>query len=422
MRAPQAKSFWLLLATVLTLVVGGSHAEAKPTIAVLGLEVIDNGNVDKETTGAAQRLANELRIQAKRPDGKFAFAPNSEKDLLELKLLSGCSDEGRSCMADIGADLGADRLLYGKLERRQKGYQVSLKLLNTKTKQMEKTTSELIPIEDLHNNKINKWARSLFARLIGVPESGTLSIDANVEKATIYIDGSVATTLRDGSAKVLGLSEGTHTVTIEADGYDRYEAEVAVAAGEVEILSVSLEAQATTSPDKTDEEGSDGSLWRIGFVGGALITGAMASGWAYNGLRMSGSLDEAKVEAWNALQAGDSDAYAAISAGAQDGVVKDSCGEADDYQPSGAASGELVNFRNACQDGRDAATRANIFIAGTAVAALATAYMGYQGWIVHGKKSNKERQAKRRNKNERRVVVTPQLGRASVGAGLSLEF
>ena len=416
------KSIWLLFAAFLTLAAHEGLAHAKPTIAVLGLEVIDNGNVDKETTRAAQRLAQELRVQAKRPDGKYAFAPNSEKDLLELKLLSGCSDEGRTCMADIGIDLGADRLLYGKLERRERGYQVSLKLLNTKTKEMEKTTSELIPAEDLHNNKINKWSRSLFARLIGVPESGTLAIDANVPKATIYVDGSVATTLRDGSAKVLGLSEGTHTVTIEADGYIRYEAEVAVAAGAIENLSVSLSAEAVTKPKRDDGDESDnGTIWKVGFAGGVLLTGAMATGWGYNGLKVWGELDDAKVESWNALKNDNPDAYNTISDGAV-GTVQDSCGKAGVY--NGAVDTSLQNFLNACKDGEDAASRANLFIAGTAVAALATAYLGYQGWVVHGGKSSKERQARARRKkrNKHNVVVTPHIGERSVGAGLSLEF
>ena len=51
----------------------------------------------------------------------------------------------------------------------------------------------------------------------------TLRIDADVDKATIYVDGKVATTLRDGSAKVVGLDEGVHEVAIEADGFKRYE-------------------------------------------------------------------------------------------------------------------------------------------------------------------------------------------------------
>ena len=410
------KSIWLLLAAFLTLVAHDTVAQAKPAIAVLGLEVIDNGNVDKETTQAAQRLAHELRTQAKRPDGKFDFAPNSEKDLLELKLLSGCSDEGRTCMAEIGSDLGADRLLYGKLERRQRGYQVSLKLLNTKTKQMEKTTSELIPLEDLHNSKINKWSRSLYARLIGVPESGTIAIEANVAKATIYIDGSVATTLRDGSAKVLGLSEGTHTVTIEADGYIRYESDVAVSAGDEEKLSVSLSAQ-PVKRRKGKDEGSSGTLWKVGFAGGVLLTGAMATGWAYNGLQVWGDLDDAKVDAWDNLKG--TNVYNDIANNSQ-GTVQDSCGKARNVGVSDDTGGRLNTFIGACKDGEDAAARANLFIAGTAVAALATAYFGYQGWVVHGGKSNKERRAGAKKK--RNLVVTPQISAGSVGAGLSLDF
>ncbi|MCP4448838.1 MAG: PEGA domain-containing protein [Myxococcales bacterium] len=419
MRAPQLKSFWLLFAAFLTLISHNAVAQAKPTIAVLALEVIDNGNVDKETTRAAQHLAQELRVQAKRPDGEFTFAPNSEKDLLELKLLSGCSDEGRDCMAEIGADLGADRLLYGKLERKQRGYQVSLKLLNTKTKQMEKATSELIPAEDLHSNKINKWSRSLYVRLIGVPESGTLSIDANVDKATIYIDGSVATTLRDGSAKVLGLSEGTHTVTIEADGYVRYEAEVAVAAGETEKLSTSLSAQ-SMGGGSGGNEGDGGGIWKIGFAGGVLLTGAMATGWAYNGLRVWGELKDAKVDAWDALKMNNPDAYGEIAGGSIG--TGESCGRAGHADITTDNNGALEAFLGACQDGEDAASQANLFIAGTAVAALATAYLGYQGWVVHGgSKTSKERRARAKRK-KRNLVVTPHIGERSVGAGLSLEF
>ncbi len=418
----EMKSILVLLTALLALVSHDSVADAKPTIAVLGLEVIDNGNVDKETTRAALRLAHELREQAKRPDGKYGFAPNSAKDLLELKLLSGCSDEGRTCMAAIGKNLGADRLLYGKLERRRRGYQVSLKLLNTKTKQMEKTTSELIPAADLKSNKINKWARSLYARLIGVPESGSLAVSTNVSKGTVYIDGVVAITLRDGSAKVLGLSEGTHVVTIEANGYVRYEAEVAITAGSTENLSVSLSSAGSESGGDDDEE-DDGMLWKVGFFGGVLVTGAMATGLTYTGLQVIGKLEDDKVAAWDDLQqdgtcmVGGETCYRDI-AGDTPNTVDDSCGKAREL---GVDNGSLNSFIATCKDGEDAATRTNLFIAGTAVAALATAYLGYQGWVVHGG-SNKERRAKAGKRAKNRVIVRPHLSEHSVGAGLSLDF
>ena len=405
-----------ILALICTLLSWTSYAQAKPKIAVLGLEVIDNGSVDAETTQAAQRLADELRSEATSLDSRYALAPNSAKDLLELKLLSDCSDEGRSCMAEIGKDLGADRLLYGKLERRKNGYQVSLKLLNTNTKQMEKTTSELIPAEDLASKKINKWSRSLYARLIGMPESGSLLIEANVDKGTVYVDGSVVTTIRDGSAKVLGLAEGVHTVLVESDGHIAYEAEVAISAGMKEELSISLARAATKSGKKKTK--STGGAWKVAFAGGVLVTGSLLGGFAYNGLQVVGDLDQAKVDAWTALKDGNPEAYNSISEGSSGGTVANSCGKARSY--TGSSNDSLDAFVSACDDGEDAASRANMFLIGGVAAAAATAYFGYKGWIVGGS-NNKEKRLSKKS-DETRIVVMPQVSLDSVGAGLSLEF
>ena len=73
------------------------------------------------------------------------LAPGSDKDLLELKMLSGCDQETKECMAGIGSDLATDRLLYGKVEKRDNGYQVSLKLLDVANKTFERSISDLGP-------------------------------------------------------------------------------------------------------------------------------------------------------------------------------------------------------------------------------------------------------------------------------------
>lgn len=410
------KSIAVLFAALLAMVAQSESANAKPKIAVLGLEVIDNGAVDKRATQAAQSLANELRGEASRSDGKYSLAPNSAKDLLELKLLSDCSDEGRSCMAAIGKDLGADRLLYGKIQSHRKGYQVTLKLLNTNTREMERTTSELIPSEDFYSAEINTWARSLFARLIGVPEAGTLAIDANVDKATIYIDGDVATTLRGGSAKVLGLSEGTHKVTIEADSFKRYEADVAISAGQTEKLSISL-IPLTASASKQEERG--GRISRIAFVGGVIVTAGLGAGIVYNGMRVRGEFEPNQEKTWKELGENNPDIARAIGAGSSK-TIKDACGKAQRYE--GAPDQSLSAYIKACKDGEAAETRTNLFVAGTVVAAVATMYFGYHGWIVHGEKRSKERNSSKTTSSKRRVVVVPQWSAESLGAGLSIEF
>src|SRR5690606_33903512 len=135
------------------------------------------GGIDEQVTSAAQVLTRALRQEVKRQDGEYALASNADKGLLEVKLLGDCSDEARDCMSAIGRDLGADALIYGKLERRDDGYRVSLSLLDTGTEEMKKTTSAVIPKGDLEGaGAARRWARDLYGRLTGVPVTGDIEI------------------------------------------------------------------------------------------------------------------------------------------------------------------------------------------------------------------------------------------------------
>ncbi len=422
------KRITLLVASVLALVSMGSLAHAKPSVAVLGLEVIDNGSVDKKATEAAQSLASELRAQASLSSSSFKLAPGGAKDLLELKMLSGCGGESHACMASIGKELGADRLLYGKLERSKNGYLVSLKLLNTNTKQMEKTTSELIPMEDLHGSEIGRWARSLYARLTGMPEAGTLRLDANVDKATVYVDGKVVTTLRDGSAKVEGLDEGVHDVAIEAEGYKRYQADVAITAGETESLSVSLLKVSGGGGGGGEDEGPS-NTWKYSFYAGVVLTATAGGMWTFYGLQSGnlgggGYLDD-KNSAWDALQ--DSDpGTAGLIADGMTGTISNACGQTGNVTGTvvgnNTANSDFQAFKSACDSGESAAKLALYSGIGTGVFALATAYFGYQAYFS-ANSSGKERMAgKKKSKERSKIVVMPQISPESVGAGLALEF
>src|SRR5450432_1560814 len=89
-----------------------AHA-ANKKLAVLGIEAVDDGaGSQKKTTELAKTLTESLRSKVTTSTG-YDLAPNSAKELAELKLLSDCLDEGAECMAAIGKDLNADVLLYG---------------------------------------------------------------------------------------------------------------------------------------------------------------------------------------------------------------------------------------------------------------------------------------------------------------------
>jgi hypothetical protein len=197
-----------------------ADALARPTVAVLGLEVVEEGGVDARTTAAAKSLTRALRAEAGRDDGTLALAPDSAKDLLELKLLSDCSDEGRRCMADIGKELKADFLLYGKVEKTRNGYQVSLKLLDTGTAQMTKTTSDIVPFADATTDAMSTWARSFYGRLSGAPETGSLVVTGDIS-GTVFVDGEQRAHIVAGVARIPGLAAGPHRVTIEDESGSR---------------------------------------------------------------------------------------------------------------------------------------------------------------------------------------------------------
>ena len=154
---------------------GDAAAQDKPSIAILGLEVSDaGGSIDVDTTQLANKITEALRKRPARQAGPYRLAPHSDKDLLEMKLLSGCNDEGENCMAKIGADLDADMLMYGNIQRLPDGYQVTLTLLNVKKKSKQATTAKIQNSDAKSKSKIDDWSRKIYNQVTGVPEQGDL--------------------------------------------------------------------------------------------------------------------------------------------------------------------------------------------------------------------------------------------------------
>src|SRR5262245_48389196 len=111
--------------TCLALMALCSAALAKPTIAVLGLEVVDASPTAADTQ-VAKDLTDGLRARAHLTSGPYTLAPNAEKELIDLKLLTNCDTEEKACMAQIGQQLGAELLMYGNIKKDGKAYQVTL--------------------------------------------------------------------------------------------------------------------------------------------------------------------------------------------------------------------------------------------------------------------------------------------------------
>ena len=106
----------LIVATIAATACAGSEPKpsrppsSRPTIAVLGLDAVgDDVTVARELTAG-------LRAEAASPRSRYALAPHRERELAEMKELANCANESASCMADIGADLEVDFMIYGRLD------------------------------------------------------------------------------------------------------------------------------------------------------------------------------------------------------------------------------------------------------------------------------------------------------------------
>jgi len=298
---------------VLLLALGGkAWAGGKPPIAILGLEVYDNGSgIDPDTTKAAKDLTAALRERAKAGTGPYVPAPNGEKELIDEKLLNNCDSEAPACMAAIGTELGAEALMYGKIEKSSQNgqtiYKVSIKLLNVNRKQLVKATVETLSLVDAAGVRASAAAKSWYNKLVGIDTGGTVAINTtNIDRGTVMLDEEAKGNLASGKLTLNNVAEGRHTLAIEAKDYQRYETAITVHNGETLQQNVTMVEMSKKSPptggESISREGTVGTtsssdIWKPVFIGTAVLE-AGAIGFTYyeykkaNGAAPPGSSDD----------------------------------------------------------------------------------------------------------------------------------
>lgn len=279
-------SSWRCLATFLSALVFVALTSklafaGKPTVAILGLEVVDpSGNIDQTSTQVAKDLTEGLRNRAKAGAGPYQLVAGGDKELIDEKLIHNCDNEAIPCMADIGRNLGAEYLVYGRIEKRGAGYVVTINLLNVTKKKFEKAKTPLM-ITQSDAASLAASARKAYNDLTGVSELGTLVVTANADRGTVLLDDEPRGTLASGSATITGLKENRYRLVIEADGYSRsQEVVVTIRSGETTTQPVTL-VSATGDPLKHEITGttstSKTNIWKpVFFV--SLAAGATLGG------------------------------------------------------------------------------------------------------------------------------------------------
>jgi hypothetical protein len=362
------------LLVLASLVASASAAWAKPTVAVLGLELVDTGGIDRALVTGAIDLTKALRDRANAGSGPYVLAADGDRMLADLKVARGCESEASACMTKIGEELKADFLLFGKVEKRSSGMQVSLKLFEVASGRMQGTATELIPTAQLNSAGLVAASKALYGRLTGAASLGTIIVTANVKDGAVLLDGVAATKLNAGSARLGSVAAGSHRVSVVADGYVTDERTVEVPGGGEVDASFALEKAIAPGPDPVDvtppgpsdggdtgsgpgdvapkptpkkKKGSTG--YKVAFVGSTLVGLAAGAVWAYSYKQINDTVDQ---------------------------LDRDH----PDYQcepvPTGATYGSL------CDQGKSASLRTWIAAPLTAAAGVLAIYTFYKGFVA----------------------------------------
>lgn len=274
---------------VLLVALLGSVAAAKPKVAILGLEVV--GNLDPDQTRLAKQLTIGLRDRASAGTGPFVLAPNSNKELVDEKLMNNCGSEALACMTPIAIALQADFLMFGKIEKVDRGFHLTIKLIRVANKMPMPTFSEIIPITEIRTDP-KGVAKRAYARVTASDE-GTVTIRVtNVDRATVYIDDEPKGTTSSG---VLALSVpiGKRKVAVVATekGWRRFEETLDINAGDSRNIPVELarvkkgEREPELHPPGSElshtiegaASDTGNNTWKNRAIGGVILT-AIATG------------------------------------------------------------------------------------------------------------------------------------------------
>jgi hypothetical protein len=426
-----------LLASMIGTFALAATADAKPKIAILGLEVIDDGTMDAATTNTAKLITKRLRDESQKPIGPYELAPNSKRELLEMKLLSNCSDEGRGCMAAIGIEFGADFLMYAKIERQAgRGYHVNVKLLDTQTREMVRVKDVTIPFRDRDPSRIGGYITNLYKELVGMPIEGSLLVQVtNADSGTILVDGHVKGSLSGGTAKILGITEGRRVVSIEAPGFERHDEHVTLGPGQERTLSITLRREGTSH-----STGGSSALDKVFFAGSLVVTAGASGTWWYYGyseLRDSKRQKDCLVRTPNnacadiepVLASDDAVAYAGdpenmADTGALGANNNNACRAASQILDMNSDASQPIRDLDAqCRRGKTARNIGNVGWVVVPLLAAATGYLGYRAFAGgEGYESPGMAEGKNRKRPRRQIVPQVQVSPDGVGAGLTIEF
>ena len=222
--------------------------EAGAPTAVLGLEAL----------GAPAQLVDDLTEQLRQrvtSSTDLRLVPG--KDLVELKLVFACADEGHACMAQAGKSLDAEKLIYGSVKKNGNDYAVWLKLFDVRKEKVDSWLTETLPGTQSDASGIRSFAGRLFAKLTGHPlNAGTIQVSANLYGAVVTLDGVPVGATTEQPLVISDVKPGRHELVAAKPGSATARQQFLVANGQTVAVNLTLHAEASGGADGASKTSS----------------------------------------------------------------------------------------------------------------------------------------------------------------------
>ena len=379
---------------------------AQTSVAVLGIESLD------APVNRAACLTEILKREVQKAPG-FTLVPG--KDLDEVKLVFGCTDEKPACMARAGKSLQTARLMWGSLKKSGGGFVLTIKLLDVANSKLVKRTSESIDQRALDDNcasdAVGNIARSMFST-----NKGSIKIGSNVPGARVMLGPTVIGMTYDMPIVLKDLPPGRYKIQVRKEKYNPWERMVEIKGGQVLELTATLTeiGKGPDQPGGEDKGGSGRTGWKIAFWTSAAITVGMATGMGVSGAQVLGIQDE-KDDFVNKYR--DEKKNYHLLKDDQDVCNLSSTIDAG-YQPE---------INDICTRGKNKATLTNVFLGLTLAAAAASGFFYYKAYMGSESPAPEAKEGDQQPPKEEasasvRWMLSPTAGPEGAGLGFHLEF
>jgi hypothetical protein len=215
----------------------GRTAEDPSPTAVLGLEATDVPAtlVDEISEQLRQRVSSAADMR---------LVPG--KDLVELKLVFACADEGHACMTQIGKSLDADRLIYGSVKKAGADVAIWLKTFDVRKEKVDTWLTETLPAGQSDAAGVRAASGRWFAKLTGHPvNAGTIMVSANLFGALVTLDGVPVGATGEQPLAISDVKPGRHELVVAKSGGGSARQQFLVAAGQTVSVNLALHPEVT---------------------------------------------------------------------------------------------------------------------------------------------------------------------------------